>query len=324
MQAGSGATAPRPATASLLCVPAGASPAEQGRSGPGSVRRSRVTPGPGRCRNPVRHFALRWDRSTELPLFEQGPGSWHTPVHALDPMAAQLAPTCSVLADMGRRCRAGRSPWSASARFVLPGQWQFSSPPAASSHHPDPPSPADQCAQPSSTRPHPNDAPRMSTTASAPSPPNLTPKCSSAVSPTPGARPHRHGRTQSSCWNRVARWWRVEPMAEAGHVFKMLCSLATHTELGHIRWEEESPGGCYVWEGSEASVVLESVDRDDDYPIRFRVVDRDLRSVGPWVTDVLSETNEKEWDDQVRKLWSLVHGRPGPIASLLKDLDGLS
>ncbi len=113
-------------------------------------------------------------------------------------------------------------------------------------------------------------------------------------------------------------------MASAMDLFKMVRALTRQTELGNIRWTEESQGGDYLWTGTSASVELEAVDLDYSFPIKFSVYDGSGILYGRWVTHAETELGEgKAWDDEVRKLWAVVHKVRDPVSDILKDLEAL-
>lgn len=111
-------------------------------------------------------------------------------------------------------------------------------------------------------------------------------------------------------------------MAEADGIFRLLDKLIEQTEFGNLEWTSQSPFE-WSWRGTEAAIVLRSVDGDGDYPVRISILDKHGAVASSWIVLHTSTPEERAFDNRVRRLWEIVSSGRSAIASLLKDLDDL-
>lgn len=55
-------------------------------------------------------------------------------------------------------------------------------------------------------------------------------------------------------------------------MYSLLTRLIARTEAGSVQWERGGREESYIYSLPDASVVIETKDRDDSHPYRFRVV----------------------------------------------------
>jgi len=114
----------------------------------------------------------------------------------------------------------------------------------------------------------------------------------------------------------------VLSVASATGIFRLLDELISQTKLRNITWE---PEGLWTFEyrGSDAKVVLASIDQDGELPLSIEISSLTSGVRNIWKVELVSGPSERAFDDKVRELWGLVSNQHDPIASLLRDLENL-
>lgn len=112
-------------------------------------------------------------------------------------------------------------------------------------------------------------------------------------------------------------------MAQGNVVFDLLDRLLDQTRLGNVSWVATQRNFEWRFNGSEASIVLSSVDEDGYPPLSLAILNKDGRQTSSWTVSIVSEPDEEEFDSRVRELFTIVSSSNNPMLSLIRDLDNL-
>lgn len=112
-------------------------------------------------------------------------------------------------------------------------------------------------------------------------------------------------------------------MPRRNDIFALLDMLIEQTRFGNVKWQPTDEPFEWRFRGTEASVVLSTVDKDGELPVRLSIRNKDGRRASSWVVSDLSTSEEAAFDTRVRELFRLVSTQEDPVASLIRDLDNM-
>ena len=106
-------------------------------------------------------------------------------------------------------------------------------------------------------------------------------------------------------------------------VFTLLDKLIEQTGFGNVKWMPTENRGEWNFRGTEASVMLTSVDKDNQLPVVLSIYNKDGRRTSSWLVDFHSAPGEEEFDERVRQLFIAIRTAHDPVSSLIRDLENM-
>lgn len=113
------------------------------------------------------------------------------------------------------------------------------------------------------------------------------------------------------------------PVESGQAVFTLLDKLIEQTKFGNVQWVPGPEPYSWRFRGTEAAVILASVDKDGDLPVRLTIINKAGRRTNSWEVGFQSSPEEEAFDVRVRELFRMVLSQGDPVGSLIRDLDNM-